>query len=243
VARVFLTAEWRYLVMLNYRVPPELLLPLVPAGTELDSWRGSAYMSVVGFLFRDTRVIGVPVPFHRNFEEVNLRFYVRREVGSEVRRAVTFVKELVPRYAIATIARLTYNEPYQAIAMRHRLGAIDPATDAPSMVEYSWGEKERSSRVMVVPAGRATPLQPGSEEEFITEHFWGYTRQRDGSTIEYRVEHPSWNVWQAGEARLEGDLESVYGATMANALRQPPASAFVADGSKITVFAPTKVTS
>src|SRR3712207_6791479 len=104
-SRVFLTGEWRWLAMLNYRVDAALLAPLVPRGTSLDYWQGAAYVSLVGFLFRDTRVLGVPVPLHRDFEEVNLRFYVRREVDGEVRRAVTFIKEIVPRLAIAAVAR------------------------------------------------------------------------------------------------------------------------------------------
>src|SRR5688500_10577936 len=110
--------------MLNYRVAPELLRPHVPAGTELDTWNDAVHVSVVGFLFRDTRVLGIPVPFHRRFEDVNLRFYVRREVDGEVRRAVTFLRELVPRRAIATVARLAYAEPYTALPMRHRLGPV-----------------------------------------------------------------------------------------------------------------------
>src|SRR5688500_11997503 len=203
--RRFLTAEWRYLAMLNYRVAPALLLPHVPAGTVLDSWEGATFLSVVGFLFRDTRLLGVPVPFHRHFEEVNLRCYVRREVDGEVRRAVTFLKELVPRRAIAAVARLAYNEPYAALPMRHRFGPVDSATAAPSEVEYGWRLGSDRGRVALEPVGAAQLPGAGSEEEFITEHYWGYTRQRDGGTIEYRVAHPPWRVWQARNARLEGD--------------------------------------
>ena len=122
--RVFLTGEWRYLAMLNYRVDPALLEPFVPRGTTLDRWQGAAYVSLVGFLFRDTRVLGVPIPLHRDFEEVNLRIYVRREVGGELRRGVTFIREIVPRRAIASVARIAYNEPYVALRCatrsRHR---------------------------------------------------------------------------------------------------------------------------
>jgi uncharacterized protein len=221
-ARSFLTAEWRYLAMLNYRVAPELLLPYVPVGTELDSWGGATYLSVVGFLFRDTRVLGAPVPFHRNFEEVNLRCYVRREVGQEVRRGVTFLRELVPRRAIAAVARLAYNEPYTALPMRHHLGPVDPTTDAPAAVEYGWRRRGAWSRLSVEPSGPARPLMPGSEEEFITEHYWGYTRQRDGGTVEYRVEHPRWQVWQVRHACLDGDLVPIHGAHVAAALAGAP---------------------
>src|SRR5271154_3596191 len=115
---VFLTAEWRWLLMLNYAIDPAVLRPLVPAGVELDLWQGDALVSMVGFLFLGTRVLGVPVLWHRDFEEVNLRFYVRRETPEGWRRGVTFVREIVPRLAIAVLARVLYNEPYVACPMR-----------------------------------------------------------------------------------------------------------------------------
>jgi uncharacterized protein YqjF (DUF2071 family) len=239
--RTFLTAEWRWLAMLNYRVEPELLHPYVPAGTELDSWNGATYLSIVGFLFRDTRVRGVPVPFHRHFEEVNLRFYVRRTAGSEVRRAVTFLRELVPRRAIATVARLSYNEPYTALPMRHHLGPSDARTGAPTVVEYGWRYRSNSCRLSVQPMGVAQPLEAGSEEEFIAEHYWGYTRQRDGGTVEYRVDHPPWRVWQVRSARLEGDIVPLYGVDVASAISGAPASAFLADGSAVSLSLPVRI--
>ena len=239
--RTFLTAEWRWLAMLNYRVEPELLRPYVPAGTELDCWNGAAYLSIVGFLFRDTRVLGVPVPFHRHFEEVNLRIYVRRTLPPEVRRAVTFIRELVPRRAIATTARLSYNEPYTALPMRHRLGPSDARTGAPTIVEYAWRHRGAWSRLSVEPTGAAQPLEVGSEEEFIAEHYWGYTRQRDGGTVEYRVDHPPWLVWQVRNARLEGDVAPLYGVELAAAISGTPASAFLADGSVVSLFMPGRL--
>ena len=239
--RVCLTAEWRYLAMLNYRVEPSLLAPYVPAGTSLDAWRGETYVSVVGFLFRDTRLLGVPVPFHRHFEEVNLRLYVRRTVGGEVRRGVTFIRELVPRVAIAAVARAAYNEPYRALPMRHRIGPLRAPGATPEVVEYGWRQGAAWGGLHVEPAGEPEPLRSGSEEEFITEHYWGYTAQRDGSTVEYRVEHPRWRTWRVDRSALEGDLTELYGPAFARVLAEPPASAFLAEGSPVTVFAPTRL--
>ena len=238
--RTFLTAEWRWLAMLNYRVDPALLAPLVPAGTVLDAWRGATFVSVVGFLFRRTRVLGVAIPFHTSFEELNLRFYVRRTVGDDVRRGVVFVKELVPRRAIATVARLVYNEPYRAVAMRHLVN-VGP-TGNPRRVEYGWRIGGRWGTLAVVPEGDASPIAASSEEEFITEHYWGYTRQRDGSTVEYEVRHPRWRVWQVRDATLDADLEVLYGASFARVLRGPPSSAFLADGSAVGVMRPVRLT-
>ena len=106
----FLTAEWRSLAMLNYVVDPALLAPMVPRGTELDSFDGRTYMSLVGFRFERTRVRGIWIPLHSDFDEVNLRFYVRRRVSGEIRRGVVFIREVVPRWAIAAVARAVYGE-------------------------------------------------------------------------------------------------------------------------------------
>ena len=236
--RPFLTGAWRWLAMLNWRVDPSLLAPLVPRGTRLDAWNGATFVSVVGFLFQDTRVLGVPVPLHRDFEEVNLRFYVRREAGGEVRRAVTFVKEIVPRRAIATVARLAYNEPYVALPMRHALGTIVGPDAAPATVEYAWRQRAGWSRLRVRPTGAARAIADGSEEEFITEHYWGYTRQRDGGTVEYQVAHPRWRVWSTSEATLDADVAELYGPRFAAVLSSPPDSAFLAEGSAISVHLP-----
>jgi uncharacterized protein YqjF (DUF2071 family) len=238
--RPFLIAEWRKLVMLNYAVDPALVRPFVPNGTELDQWQGRTYVSIVGFLFAHTRVLGLSIPFHRTFEEVNLRCYVRRVHGSEVRRGVTFIRELVPRSAIALVARLAYNEPYISLPMRHTYGALRD-TDTPSVIEYGWKAASGWCAMRVEPSGSSRHVAPGSDEEFITEHHWGYTRQRGGSTIEYRVTHPSWRVWSVNAPTLTGDLTSVYGSEFARVLAAPPTSAFLADGSAVSVFTPTRL--
>jgi uncharacterized protein len=235
----FLSAEWRYLAMLNYRVPAEWLTPFVPVGTELDLWDGAAYLSLVGFHFRNTRLLGVPIPFHQTFEEVNLRFYVRRTVNGEVRRGVTFLRELVPMAAIAFVARLSFNEPYRTLSMRHRIDAEFP-NQTPSLVEYEWRGPSAWNRVRVEPIGASLPLEPGSQEEFITQHFWGYTRQRDGSAVEYEVRHPSWRIWKLRVADLDDD-STVFDAPFAGALRRAPHSAFLADGSAVSLYFPTRL--
>jgi uncharacterized protein len=238
--RVFLTAEWRNLVMLNYAVEPSALHSYVPAGTELDLWNGIAFVSLVGFLFTKTRLLRVAVPGHCNFEEVNLRFYVRRNVDGEARRAVTFIREIVPRTAIALVARRAYNEPYVALPMRHSYG--DGAVNgAPSVVEYGWRFSDRWTSMSVRPTGRGAPAVSSSQEEFITEHYWGYTRQRDGSTFEYRVTHAPWRIWQVDDAQITGDLAPLYGSEFARILNEPPTSAFLADGSRVMVHAPTRL--
>src|SRR5207248_2650166 len=124
-------------------------------------------------------------PFHRDFEEVNLRFYVRRKAYDGWRRGVVFIKEIVPRTAIALVARTFYNEPYIALPMAHR---IEGTSGLVRSAEYSWRFVGKQSALKLFTDGDAQPLRAGSEAGFITEHFWGYSKQRDGSTLEYRVE-------------------------------------------------------
>ena len=227
----FLTAAWHNLAMINYELDANVLQPYVPAGAMLDSWQGRYFASLVGFQFLHTRVLGIPIPFHRNFEEVNLRFYVRREVEGELRRGVVFIRELVPRFAIALVARAMYNEPYRALPMRHTI-ALEPALSA----SYSWRLSGRWHRFAVAAQHPAALPDAGSLEEFITEHYWGYTRQRDGSTIEYQVTHPQWPV-SGGVSDVDADLAALYGREIAGHL-QTPASCFIAQGSDIAVMRP-----
>jgi len=221
--------------MLNYRVDPELLRRFGPAGTELDFFQGQTFVSVVGFMFLKTRVLGVSIPFHQNFEEINLRFYVRRQGPEGWRRGVVFIRELVPRAAIAWVARLVYNENYSAVRMCHRLQlAADGPT--PMAAAYGWHWQRSSHEVSIRIQGESREIAGGSEPEFITEHYWGYTNQRNGGTKEYRVEHPRWRIWEAVDAALTGPLAGCYGPEFAKCLQAQPTSAFLADGSAVTVY-------
>jgi uncharacterized protein YqjF (DUF2071 family) len=232
----FLTAAWRDLVMINYEIDPAVILPLVPRGTELDGWGGRTLVSMVGFRFLDTRVLGLAIPGHRNFEEVNLRFYVRRRAPDGPRRGVVFVREIVPKAAIAWAARTIYNENYVAWPMRHDVRLPDVAGAAPrGFAVYGWHAGGRWHELGAAVEGVPAFPAPGSQEEFITEHYWGYARQRDGSTVEYQVEHPQWHVWPATDAKFTCDVAAVYGAQYVASLSASPASAFVAGGSSVTV--------
>jgi uncharacterized protein YqjF (DUF2071 family) len=233
MASPFLTARWEDLILLNYVCPPRLLESLVPRGTIVDLWDGNALVSLVGFLFRDTRIAGLRIPFHHTFEEVNLRFYVRRITSTgETRRAIVFVRELVPRHAIAAVARWVYNEPYLAVSMGHRSSLTDTGGGA---VTYLWSYRGRQFVLGAEVFGPSQRLTPASEEEFVTEHYWGYTRQRNGDTLEYQVEHPPWQVWKATAANFVGPSASLYGSAFGNVLARGPCSAFVATGSAVVV--------
>jgi uncharacterized protein len=230
VLKPFLTANWRYLAMLNFAVDPALLTPLVPAGTELDFYNGETFLSLVGFLFLDTRVMSVPVPLHRDFEEVNLRFYVRRRTNEGWRRGVAFVREIVPRQAIAVVARVFYGEPYSALPMRHEVVHRDGIVRA----SYEWRRGRTWESLVVEGIGDPQPTIAGSYEEFITEHYWGYTA-RGRQSSEYRVAHPRWQIWKAQNYDFRADVASLYGQVFVEFLTKAD-SAFIAEGSDVQVF-------
>jgi uncharacterized protein YqjF (DUF2071 family) len=231
--KIFLSAEWRDLLMLNYEVDPAILQKYVPADTELDSFAGKTYVSLVGFRFCRTKLLGaIPIPFYAQFEEINLRFYVRRSVGSETRRGVVFIAEIVPKRAIALVARWFYGENYVRRSMGHRVFINEPKMEA----EYAWGTENQKCRVQAQASGTPTPPSEGSLEQFITEHYWGYSRQSNGNTVEYHVSHAPWKVWTATRANFSGDASDLYGEELSQVLRNAPASAFIADGSPVNVF-------
>ncbi len=233
IKRVFLSAEWRDLVMLNYEVEPSLLNRYVPRGTSLESYQGKTYVSLVGFRFCGTRLLGrFPIPFHADFDEVNLRFYVRRKEASEDRRGVVFIAEVVPRRAIALTARLVYGENYVRLPMRNSI----QATEFGKMAEYQWQVDGQWCRLSAHTAGISAHSQEGSLEQFITEHYWGYSARRGGKCLEYHVSHDPWQVWATTAAGFEGDASALYGRELATVLQRRPDCAFVADGSPVIVF-------
>jgi uncharacterized protein YqjF (DUF2071 family) len=216
--------------MANYEIDPSVLKPLLPEGLELDFHHGKTFVSIVGFNFLKTRVLGLPVPFHTDFEEVNLRFYVRRKMNNSWRRGVVFVRELVPRWAIAFIAKVAYGEPYSALPMRHHIGS----DNSEIKVEFSWRRNHIWESVSASASGQPHEMAVGSEEEFICEHYWGYnSRTRQG--CEFQIEHPRWRIRKCTEYKFDADVKYLYGDTFVEALSATPTSSFIAEGSPIVV--------
>ncbi|MGI9471039.1 MAG: YqjF family protein [Rubripirellula sp.] len=228
----FLTAQWRDLLMINWKIPEQRIASWVPKGCDVDTFQGNTYASLVAFQFRNTRVLGVPVPGHRNFEEVNLRLYVKRETAEETRRGVVFVREIVPRRLIAWVARTLYQEPYVAMPMSHRRHVTQ---DGRLELSYQWGNHQ----VDATAGSEVRELVDGSEPQFIAEHYRGYTqlRSRRGSTTtrEYRVSHPSWRWRSVENLNLHVDMGALYGDEWSDLGQESPTSVFVAEGSDVEV--------
>jgi uncharacterized protein YqjF (DUF2071 family) len=234
----FLTAEWRKLIMAQYAIDPTLLLPYLPAGLDLDLYEGRCYVSLVAFLFDRVRLKGIPIPFHTRFEEVNLRFYVRRkEPDGSIKRGVVFIREFVPRHAIAYVAKRFYEEPYTAIPTNHH---IDLSPES-LKVGYAWDLGGRSHSLAVEATPTPNEILPHSEEDFITEHYWGYTKRRDGTTSAYQVEHPSWQTYKPRSYQIAVDFGLLYGPTFASLTNHQPSSVLLAEGSAVSVHSGSRL--
>ncbi|GAB3901777.1 DUF2071 domain-containing protein [Spirosoma agri] len=220
------------MIFANYTLNRQLLEPLVPYGTELDEFEGICYGSLVGFYFQRVKLLGqLAIPFHTEFEEFNLRFYVRRKTPTGWRRGVVFVKEVVPKPAITLVARALYGEPYQTHSMRHTWQLDSQAQH----IAYEWKVGTRWNHIRVQADRHGHGLVAQSEEAFITEHYWGYTRRGDGRTSEYEVVHPAWDIYQVHSYEVDCDALSLYGPGFAPFLGEPPVSVFLAEGSSVAI--------
>jgi uncharacterized protein len=226
--RKFLTAEWRDLIMANYEVESSLLDEYLPAGTTLDLYKGKCFISLVGFMFIDTRVLGFLIPFHISFEEINLRFYVRRTMEGEIRQAVTFIREIVPLPAVSLVARVAYGEPYETWDMKN--------TRTNGRIEYEWSKRGVRNRLGSL-VGKDLGVPPSdSVEHFLIEHYWGYTRRSETRTDEYLVEHPPWALSTANGAEIDVDFGRTYGEKFAFLTEAKPYSVLFIKGSEIAVY-------
>jgi uncharacterized protein YqjF (DUF2071 family) len=225
-----LTVEWRDIVMLSYEIDPLLLVPHVPAGTSLDFHDRRTLVTVTGCRVLDTRIAGLPVPLHQDFEQVNFRFYVWRQEGAEIRRGAVCLTEIVPSATLTLGARIFYNENYLLAPMRHEVTHGEHGWAA-----YDWQVGDRWQRLSATRNGALGAAAAASIERFVMDRPWGYARQRDGSTMELHAEHPSWAVWPAADPRLDCDIARVFGPQYVTTLSRPPVSAVIAAGSPATL--------
>ena len=233
----FLNAEWRKLAIANYIVDKNVLTKYIPAGTELDLWNGKCYLSLVGFMFVNTKMLGIKIPFHVNFEEVNVRFYVKRLENGEWKRGVVFIKEIVPKWALTFVANTVYNENYETMPMEHSWNTENDIRT----VEYKWKKRGKWNSMSVTASVDKFEIDPDSETEFITEHYWGYAKVNDRKSNEYEVTHPKWEAYKVTDYKIDVDYGAVYGSEFEFLNSMEPTSVMLAEGSEITVEGKTTI--
>jgi uncharacterized protein YqjF (DUF2071 family) len=223
--------------MANNVVDPAMLTPFVPAKIELDFFNGKCFVSLVGFMFQDTRLKGLRIPLHENFEEINLRFYVRHKGDNgQSKRGVVFIKEIVPRVALSFVANTFYDEHYETLPTRHKWFK----TKKGIVINYRC-RKISWHKLQVVAEPNALPIATGSEEEFITEHYWGYTKLPNCRTSEYEVVHPRWDIYPVLHYSVNFDYGLLYGKTFQCLNSATPDSVLLAEGSEVIVRSGSKI--
>lgn len=227
----FLRAKWQNLIMANYEIDPLLLIPYLPKGVELDYFQDKVYVSLVGFLFNDTSIFNIPIPFMGTFEEVNLRFYVVRKTGNEDRRGVVFINETVPNKIVALVANKLYKEHYIAIPTKHHWKISDNEKE----IQYQWKVQDKWNSITVNASVSNKKMEVGSMEEFIFEHYYGYTKVDETKSIEYKINHPSWNINTINNYQIECDFAAFYGSNFEILNHTKPHSVMIAEGSAISV--------
>lgn len=228
---IFLSARWENLIMANYAVNSELLKPYLPNGVELDFYEDKTYVSLVGFMFKQTSLFNIPIPFLGTFEEINLRFYVKRVEGDSIKRGVVFINETVPYKLVAWLANKLYKEHYIAIPTKNEI----EITSLSKSIKYHWKINREWNHIAVNTSIKNEQMLPGSIEEFIFEHYYGYTKINNQLSQEYKVDHPRWLVNKVIDHSIHCDFKSMYGNDFSFLSDRQPDSVTVAEGSPVTV--------
>lgn len=228
---IFLKARWENLIMANYGVTPELLQPYLPAGTELDIFYNKAWISLVGFMFKNTKLFSIPIPVIGTFEEINLRFYVIRKEEGKIKRGVVFINETIPNKAIAWVANKLYKEHYTAIPTKSEI----MCNGVKKQLCYHWKIGDKWNFLSATTGVVKTEMQANGFEEFIFEHYFGYTKINENTTEEYRVNHPRWQINEVLDYNINCDFEMMYGTNFKFLSNTNPVNVFVAEGSEVSV--------
>lgn len=227
----FLTAEWRKLAFANYTIDKAILMPYLPYGTELDLWNGKCYISLVGMMFMNTKILGVKIPYHVDFEEVNLRFYVKRFEHGQWKRGVVFIKEIVPKKAITFVANNLYNENYQTMKMSHSW----KENQRQKIVEYHWGKSEMNNCLKITSEKNQKNIERNSETEFILENYLGFAKVKDNITNKYTVKHPKWKIYDVENYSLKVNFGTIYGKDFEFLEKMIPDSVNLVEGSEVAI--------
>jgi len=232
--KTLLTADWTNLLTATFETDKSFLEKYLPPGTELDDWNGKYFISLVAFMFEKPALLGIPSPFYRSFEEINLRFYVRRKEKNEWRKGVVFIKEIAPYYIVGRAAKWLYKENFVSLVMNHEFTNDNRIRNT----NYSCRVNNKWNRLSMESA--SVNIEPEAEtvENFIRDHYWGYTKTTRNKTMEFRIEHRPWNIFPATKFEMNLDTGAIYGDELKEYLSAEPFSAFLMDGSHTKISWP-----
>lgn len=229
---IFLKANWENIIMVNYEIDPQLLIPFLPKGVDLDLFNGKCYISLVGFMFKNTKLFNVPIPFFGNFEEINLRFYVKRtEENNIIKRGVVFINETIPYPIVAWVANKLYNEHYTVVPTKHNITKKSSSQN----IEFEWMLNKKWNSIYVESSNESESIKNNSLEKFIYEHYYGYTKINESKTEEYKLQHPSWKTHKVHDYKINCDFEAMYGKAFTVLNNTKPEAVFIAKGSLVAI--------
>ena len=228
---VFLKAKWENIIMANYEIEPKILIPFLPKGVDLDLYDGKAYISLVGFMFKNTKLFNIPIPLLGTFEEINLRFYVTRKDGNQTKRGVVFINETIPYKLVAWMANKLYKEHYTVVPTKNDIRSNEKS----QKIEFKWLLNKKWNSIFVEAEIESEKMKKNSLEKFIYEHYYGYTKIDEQKTEEYQLQHPSWKVHEVVNYKIDCDFEAMYGESFSVLNQTKPTAVFIAEGSKVAV--------
>jgi uncharacterized protein YqjF (DUF2071 family) len=230
MGNTFLRANWENLIMANYEIDPSVLEQYLPKGVELDFYNKKTFVSLVGFMFKKTRLFGIPIPFFGSFEEINLRFYVRKIEDRKIKKGVVFINETVPFKIVALLANKLYKEHYISIPTKNSIVISEH-----KHLKYEWKINKKWNAIAVKADTNQYEITKDTIEEFIFERYFGFTKLSDTSTQEYKIHHPKWMTHKIINSHIDCDFGSMYGDAFSGLNNQKPDSIILAEGSQVSV--------
>ena len=229
---IFLKANWENIIMVNYEIDQEILTPFLPKGVDLDLYNGKAYVSLVGFMFKKTKLFNVPIPKLGTFEEINLRFYVTRtDENNKIKRGVVFINETIPYKIVAWMANKLYKEHYTVVPTKHNIIKDDEY----QKIKFEWLLDNKWNSIYVENGLSSQKMKQDSFEKFIYEHYYGFTKTGDHKTEEYSLHHPSWKIHQVINYQIDCNFKAMYGNSFSVLNDTKPTSVFIAEGSSVAI--------
>ena len=228
---LFLKANWENIIMANYEIEPSILIPFLPKGVEIDFFNEKAYISLVGFMFKKTKLFNIPIPWFGDFEEINLRFYVVRKENDEIKRGVVFINETIPYRIVAWIANKLYKEHYTVVPTKHEI----ITENSIQKIKFEWLLNKNWQSIYVESSTKSNFMKKGSLENFIYEHYYGYTKVDENKTEEYKLQHPSWETSEVINYEIDCDFKAMYGNSFSVLNQTKPTAVFIAKGSSVGV--------
>ena len=199
VRRAVFTQHWGDLTMLHWPVAPEVVAPLLPAGTEPDVLDGVTYVGLVPFVMSRVRILGTPpLPYLSRFAETNVRLYAFDPASG--RRGVVFRSLEAARLLPVVAAKVSYRLPYLWAQMSVRHG--------PDTVSYQTRRRWPGPRGAggTVRVRKGPPCAADELALFLTARWGLFSSWYGGRTAFAPVDHAAWPLHRAELLDLDDDL-------------------------------------